>query len=49
MENAGCADHFIYISSSSTATWDWNSTPNVIRFVWNCDSKYILVNLQGLV
>ncbi|MEM5830955.1 MAG: DUF2341 domain-containing protein, partial [Candidatus Aenigmatarchaeota archaeon] len=40
-KNDICADHFIYISQSTSATWAWSSTSGVIRFVWNCDNKYI--------
>jgi Uncharacterized conserved protein len=40
-KNVECANHFIYISQSTSATWAWSSTSGIIRFAWNCDNKYI--------
>ena len=29
------------LSSSPEVDWSWSSTLGVVRFVWNCSSKYI--------
>ena len=37
-----CSSHFIVVSTSDKFTWDWGTQDDAIKFVWNCDTKYIL-------
>ena len=41
-----CSSHFIVISTSDKFTWDWSASDDAIKFVWNCDTKYILAKGQ---
>jgi hypothetical protein len=40
-KNDTCSDHFIMLSPRPDATFDWLSAADTVRFVWNCDTKYI--------
>ena len=46
-KNASCSDHFVVLTTGTTFSWSWASTSNQIKFVWNCDSKYIYSYLGG--
>ena len=40
-KDEGCDDHFVMLSTNPSESWSWSSSPNTIKFVWNCSSKYI--------
>ncbi|MFT5457510.1 MAG: hypothetical protein ACI9K2_004004 [Myxococcota bacterium] len=40
-KDASCSDHFVVLSTSPSFTWSWSSVPGAMKFVWNCDTKYI--------
>ena len=40
-KNDLCSDHFVLLSPLADATFDWFSSVDTARFVWNCDTKYI--------
>ena len=41
VKRTDCDDHHVVISSSSDFSWSWSSESGSVKFVWNCDSKYI--------
>ncbi|MFT4621716.1 MAG: hypothetical protein ACI8PZ_000368 [Myxococcota bacterium] len=36
-----CSDHFVVLSDSPSFSWSWGSVPGAVKFVWNCNTKYI--------
>lgn len=45
-KNHKCSSHFIVVTTSKDFVWDWGTQDNAIKFVWNCDTKYILAKGQ---
>jgi hypothetical protein len=37
----GCSDHYVVLSTNPAETWSWGSDPDAVKFVWNCNTKYI--------
>merc|ERR1719498_443995 len=40
-KDSGCDDHLIVLSTSESERWSWGQSGNAVKFVWNCNSKYI--------
>ncbi len=40
-KDESCDDHFIVLSEDPAMSWSWASSPGNMKFVWNCDNKYI--------
>ena len=40
-KDASCSDHFVMLSTSASTPWSWDATAGAVKFVWDCNHKYI--------
>merc|ERR1719305_478926 len=40
-KDSSCDDHLIVLSTSESERWNWGQSGSAVKFVWNCNSKYI--------
>merc|ERR1719399_1078150 len=40
-KDSGCDDHLIVLSTNPSEPWSWGLSGTAVKFVWNCNSKYI--------
>jgi hypothetical protein len=41
LKDDNCSDHFLMLSPYPDMTWNWTSSPDVLRIAWSCGFKYI--------